>query len=1034
MSAPDFDRLAALFAAALDKPADQREAFVTQASSDPAERGEVLALLTAHDLRGQLDSITDRLRRPRPAATLSFEAVLRRLRPELPERYVIERELGRGGMAIVLLAQDSKHHRHVALKVLHPDLAVSIGAARFLQEIAIAAKLTHPHILPLHDSGEAGGLLYYVMPYVEGESLRDRLRREGPLSVRESVEIARQVAGALSYAHSRDIVHRDIKPENILLEAGHAVVSDFGIARAMTAAGGDDLSETGIVLGTPAYMSPEQAIGARDIDGRTDLYSLGCVLYEMLAGRAPFAETSVEEILHQHLTVPPRPLREIRPEVPDVVERAVGRALEKERADRFPDPAGFADALPLPGALARAPWSRRRRALMAAIGLVAVTGAALVFANRHARADPTTLIAVLPLVPTALDTGLARLGRDLVVTLSTDLDGVHRIRTVDALTVLAQTRAAGTIALQPGLQLAGLLGATSLVHGAIAREGDRVRLDVGLFRTEDGTPLARATVTGDPRDVASITDSLAAGLLRDIWRTTKAEVPELGRVTTSSLPALQAFLEGEHALLEGRWQGAAESYQRAMSADSTFWLAYWRFAYAREWYLNLDDQNIIDAIKAHRAALPERDRLVFESWLTDTITVALARAREATERFPDYWPGWMQYGDWLFHSGPVYGHPEREAQAALERAVALNPGFIPAWEHLLWVALARDTTAAARALAALGRLDYPRAVTAELGFDITRVYRLELQLARAGALDPALLDSVAGDLARRARVRVGGGADVPRLQVELSRRVLGSKPRAELAAVHERLLGEAWASRGAWDLAVAIASPRAPLDGYRLAVIAAWVGALPPAVAWQRRGAATRAATGAALQAELAWLDGVLAAARSDRPGIAAARARLAKNDTLPTPVLDRSLAALDLELSGVRSDAARALAALNWESPDVLAPAYAAHPYVIALSRLAGAEWLSAAGDTAGASKALSWFDALWALDGYRQARRVLDGLALLERARLEDRRQNRASAREAYVAFLNRYDAPVTQHRRLLDEGRAALARLSTLASKTP
>ncbi len=391
----------------------------------------------------------------------------------------------------------------------------------------------------------------------------------------------------------------------------------------------------------------------------------------------------------------------------------------------------------------------------------------------------------------------------------------------------------------------------------------------------------------------------------------------------------------------------------------------------------------------------------------------------------------MQYGDWLFHAGPVYDHPEAEAQAALERTVALNPDFIPAWEHLLWVALSRDTAAAARALVALERLDYPHAATTELGFDITRVYRLELQSARGGSLDRALLDSVAGDLLHRARVRVGGGVDIPRVQVELSRRVLRSQPRPDLAAVHEHLLGDAWASRGTWDSAVAVASPRAPLDGYRLSVIGAWVGALSPLAARQRRAAAARAVTGAALRAELAWLDGILASAERDRSAIAAARTRLAQTDTLPTPVLDRSLAALDLELAGSRDEAARQLATLNWEDPDVLAPAYAAHPYVIAICRLAAARWLLATGDTAGASKALMWFDALWALDGYRQARRVLAGLALLERARLDERRQRSASARQAYARFLNRYDSPVAQHQHLVDEARAAAARLNAQAT---
>ncbi len=373
MSAADFDRLEALFAAALDQPTDQRKAYITRVSGDPAETGELLALLTAHELRGQLDSITDRLRRPRGPSTLSLHDVMTRLGDDLARRYRIERELGRGGTAIVLLAEDLKHERKVALKILHPDLALSLGSARFLREIAIAAKLTHPHILPLHDSGEAGGLLYYVMPYVEGESLRDRLRREERLGVDESLRIARQVADALSYAHSRGVVHRDIKPENILLESGHPVVSDFGIARAMTAAGGDELSETGIILGTPAYMSPEQVLGAREIDGRTDIYGLGCVLFEMLTGTPPFTATSVEALLRQHLSAPVPVLREIRPEVPEIVAAVVARAVSKSPGDRFADAKGFSDALPLPGALT---GNRSRRMLWAAAAGAFVASAA----------------------------------------------------------------------------------------------------------------------------------------------------------------------------------------------------------------------------------------------------------------------------------------------------------------------------------------------------------------------------------------------------------------------------------------------------------------------------------------------------------------------------------------------------------------------------------------------------------------------------------------------------------------------------------
>src|SRR5213592_5090277 len=223
-----------------------------------------------------------------------MSGLLGRLQVALAERYSIERELGHGGMATVYLAEDLKHRRLVALKVLSPDLAASLGTDRFLREIDIAARLTHPHILPLHDSGEADGLLYYVMPYVEGESLRGRLNRERQLPIEDALRITREVADALSYAHGHDLVHRDIKPENILLQARHAVVSDFGIARAITAAAGGNLTETGIALGTPGYMSPEQGTASARVDERSDIYSLGCVLYEMLAGEPPFTGPSAE--------------------------------------------------------------------------------------------------------------------------------------------------------------------------------------------------------------------------------------------------------------------------------------------------------------------------------------------------------------------------------------------------------------------------------------------------------------------------------------------------------------------------------------------------------------------------------------------------------------------------------------------------------------------------------------------------------------------------------------------------------------------
>lgn len=247
----------------------------------------------------------------------------------LADRYAIERQLGAGGMAIVYLAEDLKHHRRVALKVLRPELAASIGRERFFREIAIAASLTHPNILSLHDSGEVAETFYYVMPFVEGESLRDRLTREHQLPLEDALQITREVAEALGYAHSHGLIHRDIKPENVLFQAGHAVVSDFGIARAVSAANGTTLTETGLAVGTPAYMSPEQASGAREVDARSDIYALGCVLYEMLSGETPYTGPTPQAILAKKLSEPLPRVSVIRDAVSPPLEAALAKALAR---------------------------------------------------------------------------------------------------------------------------------------------------------------------------------------------------------------------------------------------------------------------------------------------------------------------------------------------------------------------------------------------------------------------------------------------------------------------------------------------------------------------------------------------------------------------------------------------------------------------------------------------------------------------------------------------------------------------------------
>ncbi|MEO8479478.1 MAG: serine/threonine-protein kinase, partial [Gemmatimonadota bacterium] len=270
---------------------------------------------------------------------------MNRLSEGLADRYTLERELGAGGMATVYLAHDIKHDRDVAIKVLHPDLGAALGGERFLSEIRTTARLQHPHVLPLLDSGEADGLLYYVMPLVTGETLRARLERERQLPIEDAVLIAREVADALGYAHGLGVIHRDIKPENILLQGGHALVADFGIALAVQSAGGQRMTQTGLSLGTPQYMSPEQAMGEKQIDARSDIYALGAVTYEMLVGEAPFTGPSVQAIVARLITEVPRGMSAQRKAVPVQVEAAVMRSLEKLPADRFATAADFARAL-----------------------------------------------------------------------------------------------------------------------------------------------------------------------------------------------------------------------------------------------------------------------------------------------------------------------------------------------------------------------------------------------------------------------------------------------------------------------------------------------------------------------------------------------------------------------------------------------------------------------------------------------------------------------------------------------------------------
>jgi len=419
--------------------------------------------------------------------------LLTTLQGPLAGRYRLERELGRGGMAIVYLADDLKHGRRVAIKVLRPELADSLGGERFLREIGLAAGLQHPHILPLYDSGAehvAGrDVLFYVMPYVEGETLRDRLQSQGQLPVETAVGIAREVLGALGAAHAHGIVHRDIKPENILLSGGHALVADFGIARAVGVAGGERLTETGLAIGTPAYMSPEQAAAEREVDARSDLYSLGCVLYEMLVGEPPFTGPNAQSILVKRLTTPAPSARQLRETIPPELDAAIRRVLARAPADRFPAAAEFSAALQTgatPTSTPAAPDNSRRSRLplFLAAALVIAVAAGILWARRQpAQAPAARRLALTDLAVVNRDSSTDYLRSGIPDYL------VSALRILPGLDVMPMSLVRRDSAITSPVDLGRKLGATAVLTGTLARFGGTLSVNAELVQVADGRLL-----------------------------------------------------------------------------------------------------------------------------------------------------------------------------------------------------------------------------------------------------------------------------------------------------------------------------------------------------------------------------------------------------------------------------------------------------------------------------------------------------------------------------------------------------------------
>jgi serine/threonine-protein kinase len=534
----------------------------------------------------------------------------------LRDRYTIERELGRGGMATVYLAHDRKHDRLVALKLLHAELAHTLGPDRFQREIRLAAGLQHPHILTVLDSGEAAGLLWYTMPYVEGESLRDRLRRERQLPVDEALRIATEAARALDYAHRHGVIHRDIKPENILLTRdGDTLVADFGVGRAMGGSTREPLTDTGLVVGTPHYMSPEQAAGQRELDGRTDLYSLACVLYEMLAGEAPFGGPTAQVILARRLTETPRPLTQVRDTVPEPVSLAVQRALARVPADRFPSTAEFARALaaaPAPTAPAGVRTPRRR--LPWGLGVLAIAillGLALLFVSRRgpsgADSAGATRVAVLPFenLGDSADAYFADGVADAIRGKLTALPGLEVIASSSSNQYRGTTKRPEQI----GRELEARYLLVGRVRWARAADGtSRVQVRPELVDASSGAERWGEPFEAPLTDVFAVEAEIAGKVAEalDVALGTR-EREALGERPTTSLEAYDAFLRGDEisrgasTIAPAALQAALPHYGRALALDSGFALAWTRLARIHAMLYNPNFHLPADSAAAARA-------------------------------------------------------------------------------------------------------------------------------------------------------------------------------------------------------------------------------------------------------------------------------------------------------------------------------------------------------------------------------------------------------------------------------------------------
>jgi eukaryotic-like serine/threonine-protein kinase len=709
---------------ALELDAEHRSTFLDDACrGDAALRAEISALIAACEKGDEILSA--------PAA-VAYAPLLAEASPELPavlgDRYRIIREIGRGGMGTVYLADDTKHCRQVAVKVLHPEVARIIGPERFEREIEIAASLSHPHILPLHDSGEvsaeddasAMSFLYFITPFAEGESLRDRLVREPRVVPEEAVRLGRDIAFALDYAHRRGVIHLDIKPGNILLQEGHALIADFGIARAVSSAGDTALASSTPLLGTPSYMSPEQALGLSDVDGRSDVYSLGCVMYEMLTGERPFARATPSDVVaatNGSDALDPAPLHRV---VSRELATVVLRAIAPSREERFRTAGDMALALEKTArAGSRRGWRRTGSAIGAAVALAAAAFGWWQFQSER-RLD-TNLVAVAPFDVAAPSLLLWKEG--LVDVMSRSLDGAGALRTVPASVVVHRWQ--GRADAQSAQALGEATGARLVLFGGLLSAGDSVRATVSLLDVKTGRTLAEFEQRDSTARMDRLSDSLTRAVLRELGRSRRIDMAHATSSPTVSLAALKTYLQGEQFYRAAVWDSAQTHFEQALALDTTFALAYHRLAAVWRWRDVRDPPDSLAYVLMRRPSrflrgLGPRERLLasidslsaetyfarqrtlmngdytYEQALVDSLCNALI---EAQRRYPNDAELAFLHAEARaqYDRDVVIGEvDDRATLARYDRAIALDSGFAPAYVTPITLAAYLDGAESAR--------------------------------------------------------------------------------------------------------------------------------------------------------------------------------------------------------------------------------------------------------------------------------------------------------------------------------------------------